>query len=118
MSPTTDEPFYTFKSGPLTIIGFTATEILRPEKIKECRDRLVQLIKDRQCQELIVDLYEMPIISSWILGLLAFIRTQGVKVHLYHPSEAIQDVLQATRLDQLLETRGTASSPSNKIDLS
>jgi anti-anti-sigma factor len=101
-----DELFYVFKTGKLTVIGFTARDVVRPEHVDACRNRLLQLVNEHACQELVVDLYELPIVSSWILGILASIQVRGVRVELYHPSREIRDMLKVTHLDSLLGIRG------------
>jgi anti-anti-sigma factor len=96
---------HVFKAGRLTIVGFTAIDALRPEHVDECRKRLEQLVDEHGCQELIVDLFELPIVSSWILGMLAYLQKSGLRVHLYHPEAAIRDVLRVTHLDQIMDVR-------------
>jgi len=47
----------------------------------------------------------VPVVSSWILGVLAAIRNHGVQVELYHPSADMREVLDVTHLDQFLHVR-------------
>lgn len=107
-----DRYFHVFKAGRLTVVGFTATEVLSLDNVESCRRKLQQLVDEHACQELVVDLYDMPVVSSWILGLLAYIRTRGVLVHLYHPSPAVRDVLQISHLDRLMDVRGEIRQPA------
>ena len=99
------EYLHVFRTGRLTIVGFTAIEALRPERIDDCRRQLERLVDEHGCQDLIVDLCELPIVSSWILGLLAYVQRAGTRVHLYHPSAEIRDILRRTHLDQVLDVR-------------
>lgn len=97
--------FHVFKSGPLTIIGFTAVHATKPENIEVCRRQLQEIVDENTCQELVVDLYELPVVSSWILGLLAWVQGSGLNVSLYHPSTAIREVLNVTKMDGRMEVR-------------
>ncbi len=112
MRTSVQDYLHVFKTGRLTIVGFTAIEALRQEHVDECRKRLEQLVDEHGCQELIVDLYELPIVSSWILGMLASLQKSGPRVHLYHPSPEIRNVLRVTHLDQILDVRCELAPPS------
>jgi len=105
MRKTVREHLHVFKAGRLTIVGFTATHALSPEYVDDCRTQLEQLAEQHGCQELIVDLYDLPIVSSWILGLLAYLERSGIHVHLYHPSRQIREILRVTHLDEVLDVR-------------
>jgi anti-anti-sigma factor len=100
------EYLHVFKVGRLTIIGFTAKHALSAERADDCRKRLEQLAEEHGRQELIVDLYELPIVSSWNLGMLASLQRMGIRVHLYHPSAEIREILQVTHLDEVMDVRG------------
>jgi anti-anti-sigma regulatory factor len=49
------------------------------------------------------DLTRVRLVPSGLLGLLASIRKQGVEVHLYNPSDDIREVLEITKLDEVLQ---------------
>lgn len=112
--------FHVYKKGKLTVIGFDGRYLNEPRRISECRDQLLELVDHHECQMLVVDLTEVDLVSSWILGILAAIHQHGVRVDLYHPSRDIRGVLSVTHLDQLLHVRhesppkahsGTAAAP-------
>ena len=92
-----------YQAGELTVIGFGGREILDDLNVAECRDELVDLIRQNQCKVLAFDLTRVRLVPSGLLGLLASIRKQGVEVHLYNPSSDIRDVLEITKLDQVLQ---------------
>lgn len=92
-----------YQAGELTVIGFGGREVLDNLNVAECRDELVSLIRDHHCQVLAFDLTRVRLIPSGLLGLLASIRKQGVEVHLYNASADIRDVLEITKLDQVLQ---------------
>ena len=92
-----------YQAGELTVIGFGGREVLDSMNVAECRDELVHLIRQHECKVLAFDLTRVRLIPSGLLGLLASIRTQGVEVHLYNPSPDIREVLEITKLDQVLQ---------------
>ena len=92
-----------YQAGELTVIGFGGREVLDNMNVAECRDELVALIRDHHCKVLAFDLTRVRLIPSGLLGLLASIRKQGVEVHLYNPSADIREVLEITKLDQVLQ---------------
>lgn len=92
-----------YQAGELTVIGFGGKEVLDNMNVAECRDELVELIRDHHCKTLAFDLTRVRLIPSGLLGLLASIRKQGVDVHLYNASDDIREVLEITKLDQVLE---------------
>ncbi|MEZ6067008.1 MAG: STAS domain-containing protein [Planctomycetaceae bacterium] len=97
--------FHVYKQGQLTIIGFDGKALTDPRQEIACRDELLRMIDHADCQILAVDLMQVPVISSWILGILAAIKQKGVQVELYHPNPQMRDVLSVTRLDELLHVR-------------
>lgn len=94
-----------YEAGELTVIGFGGREILDDMNVAECRDELVHLIRENNCKVLAFDLTRVRLVPSGLLGLLASIRKQGVEVHLYNASADIREVLEITKLDQVLELR-------------
>src|SRR5580698_7668371 len=92
-----------YQSGELTVIGFGGREVLDDMNVAECRDELVEMIRENGCKVLAFDLTRVRLIPSGLLGLLASIRKQGVEVHLYNPSADIREVLEITKLDEVLQ---------------
>ena len=92
-----------YQAGELTVKGFGGKEVLDDMNVADCRDELVELIREHNCQVLAFDLTRVRLIPSGLLGLLASIRKQGVEVHLYNPSSDIREVLEITKLDQVLQ---------------
>lgn len=97
--------FHVYKSGTGTLIAFSAFQMTRPDDAQRHVDDLMELLEAHDCQELVVDLSGIGIVSSWILGVLASIKQQGPKVSLYYVSPEIQEVLAVTNLNRLLEVR-------------
>jgi anti-anti-sigma factor len=92
-----------YHPGELTVIGFGGREILDDLNVAECRDELVELIRNNDCKVLAFDLTGVRIIPSGLLGLLASIRRLGVEVHMYNVSDDIREVLEITKLDQVIQ---------------
>lgn len=97
-----------YEAGPLTVVGFGGREILDHINVAECRDELVSLIKDNDCESLAVDLTGVRLIPSGLLGLLASIHKLGVELHLYNACDDIREVLEITNLDQLIQLHEVA----------
>lgn len=92
-----------YKTGPLTVVGFGGQEVLDQVNIAVCRSEIMKLVAENATEVLAFDLTGVKLIPSGLLGLLASLRNQGVKIQLYNPSEDVQDVLQVTHLDTVLE---------------
>ena len=108
--------FHVYKVGRLTVIGFEALHLADPKVQAACRDHLLQLITDHTCEVLVVDLMGVTLVTSWVLGILAAVKSHGITVELYHPSPVIRDVLHTTRMNEILHVRhegaGSDSNPS------
>lgn len=97
-----------YEAGPLTVVGFGGREVLDHVNVAECRDELVSLIQENQCESLAVDLTGVRLIPSGLLGLLASIHKLGVELHLYNACEDIREVLEITKLNQLIHLHEVA----------
>jgi len=92
-----------YQTGELTVIGFGGREVIDDMNVAECRDELLDIIQTHNCLVLAFDLTRVRLIPSGLLGLLASIRKKGIEVHLYNPSADIREVLEITKLDQVLQ---------------
>jgi anti-anti-sigma factor len=92
-----------YEAGELTVVGFGGREILDRLSLGECREELMQLIREHECKTLAIDLTKVRLIPSGLLGMLCSIRRQGVAVHLYNASQDVREVLEITKLDGILE---------------
>ncbi len=92
-----------YQAGPLTVVGFGGREILDQFSLAEYRDELMSLIKEHDCQSLAVDLTGVKIIPSGMLGVLASIYREGIEVDLYNACRVIREILEITKLDQILQ---------------
>ena len=92
-----------YQAGELTVLGFGGREVIDDMNVAECRDELLEIIRANNCRVLAFDLTRVRLIPSGLLGLLASIRKKGIEVHLYNPSADIREVLEITKLDQVLQ---------------
>lgn len=89
-----------YQSGPLTVVGFGGQN-LDQLNLTECRQEAFELIRMHGCQTLGVDMTDVRIIPSGLLGLLVAIHREGVSVCLINPSDELREVLEVTKLDRL-----------------
>jgi anti-sigma B factor antagonist len=105
MQTGTTELFHVYKNGRLTVIGFEGRHLEDPDAAELIRERLLGLVDRNDCEVLVVDLLDVQLISSWILGVLASVGSHKIAVELYHPSPEICGVLDMTHLDRVLHVR-------------
>jgi anti-sigma B factor antagonist len=94
--------FDVYQSGELTVVGFGDREILDQVDLSACRAEIIALVEKHNCKTLAFDLSGVKLIPSGMLGLLASLRRMNIVVHLYNPSPDIVEVLQITRLSDVL----------------
>ncbi|HEY2253495.1 MAG TPA: STAS domain-containing protein [Planctomycetaceae bacterium] len=98
----TKDIFEVYQTGELTVVGFGAREILDQLDLTVCRAEIIGLVEKHQCKTLAFDLSGVKLIPSGMLGLLASLRKMNIQVHIYNPSEDVAEVLQITRLSEVL----------------
>ncbi|HWL09033.1 MAG TPA: STAS domain-containing protein [Planctomicrobium sp.] len=91
-----------YQTGLTTVVGFGGRDILGDVNVALCRDELIRLIEQQHCHVLAFDLTGVRLLPSGLLGLLSSLRSHEVEVHLYNPSDDIQEVLEITRLKTLM----------------
>lgn len=94
--------FQVYQTGELTVVGFGGREILDQIDLSACRAEILGLVDKHKCQTLAFDLSGVKLIPSGMLGLLASLRKMNIRVHLYNPSQDIAEVLQITRLAEVM----------------
>ncbi|QDT37012.1 STAS domain-containing protein [Stratiformator vulcanicus] len=100
---TAQETFDVYQSGELCVIGFGDRDPL-DISVPDCQDELNRLIEKTGGKALAVDMTGLKLIASGMLGLLASLNRDGVRVMLFNPSEDILEVLDITNLNQLIST--------------
>jgi anti-anti-sigma factor len=96
------EILHVYQNGELTVVGFGGREILDQIDLSQCRAEIVALVEKNKCKTLAFDLTGVQLIPSGMLGLLASLRKMNVEVHLYNPSPDVNEVLQVTRLSDVM----------------
>ena len=94
-----------YKTGPLTVVGFGGQQVLDLIDVGACRNEIIALLEAHKCEILAFDLTGVKLMPSGLLGLLASLRKQGIEVQLYNPSADIQEVLEVTRLNQVMQVQ-------------
>src|SRR5882724_10724712 len=100
--PPNKDIFEVYQTGELTVVGFGDREILDQIDLAACRAEIIALVEKHHCQTLAFDLSGVKLIPSGMLGLLASLRRMNITVHLYNPSQDVAEVLQITRLNEVL----------------
>ena len=98
-----------YGTGPLTVVGFGGREILDQVNIADCRSEIVSLVEKHATKVMAFDLTGVKLIPSGLLGLLASLRKMGIEVQIYNPSPDVTEVLEVTRLKEVM--------PIHHIDL-
>lgn len=91
-----------YKTGALTVVGFGGETILDQVDLSACRAEVLSLVAEHGCKTLAFDLTGVKLVPSGLLGLLASLRNQGIEVQIFNPSDDVREVLQITRLDQVI----------------
>ena len=92
-----------YQAGKLTVVGFGGHDILDGIHLAECREGISKLLEEHECEVFAFDLTGVKLVPSGLLGLLASLRQQNnVEVHLYNPCEDIEEVLEITRLNEVM----------------
>lgn len=92
-----------YSTGPMTVLGFGGKDILDQIDISTCREEIIALVKQHECEKLAFDLTGVKLIPSGMLGLLASLRQLNVEVHLCNPSDDVREVLEVTKLDKIMQ---------------
>ena len=98
-----------YETGPLTVVGFGGREILDQVNVSDCRAEIVGIVEKHGTKVMAFDLTGVKLIPSGLLGLLASLRKMGIEVHIYNPSPDVTEVLEVTRLKEVM--------PIHHIDL-
>lgn len=104
-----------YETGPLTVVGFGGREILDQVNIASCRTEIVAIVEKHATKVMAFDLTGVKLIPSGLLGLLASLRKMGIEVHIYNPSPDVTEVLEVTRLIEVMpihqiDVRGAGAS--------
>lgn len=93
------------RSGRLTVVEFRSGDAAEQCCVTRCRDVLIGLVKDNQCEQFAFDMTGVERMPSGLLGVISSIRKLGVKVNIYNPPPAVMEALEITELNRQIETK-------------
>ncbi len=94
-----------YEVGKTTVVGFGGEEILDEVNIADCRDDVLQLVKQHHAEVVAFDLTGVRLIPSGMLGLMASLRNLNLRIQVFNPSPEVREVFAVTMFDQLIEVR-------------
>lgn len=101
------------RHGRHVTIGFNGQAIGEEANfLADDREDLLNLIESAECDCVIFDVTGVKIVPAGLLGLLSSAHEQGCDVELLNPSQEMQEILRAAKLDTWLLIRGTSSQQS------
>ena len=95
--------FEVYQAGQLTVLGFGGRDVLDDYNVAQCRDEIMQLVREHECRALAFDLTGVRLLPSGLLGLLASLKRSGIDVHVFNPTADVREVLEITKLDAFME---------------
>lgn len=93
------------QAGNASIVSFGGREVLEQVNLAACREQIEGFVRQSNSQTLAFDLTGVRLIPSGLLGLITGLRDLGVNVQVFNPSDDVREVLEVTKLNQLLEVR-------------
>lgn len=99
--PDRRESIDVYKAGPLSVVGFGDRNAL-DLSVALCQQELNDLLRETSCHTLAIDLTNVRLVASGMLGLFASFDRRGIKVLLFNPSPDLTEVLEITKLNRLL----------------
>ena len=92
--------------GATTVLGFGGKDVPSEFNAAQYRAAIADLLTANQCTIVAFDVSGVRLIPSGMLGLLVSLRKlEGINptVQLFNPSSEIEDVLQITKLNTMIE---------------
>jgi anti-anti-sigma factor len=96
-----------YAAGRLTVVGFGGYDVLDHVNVDDLRAEIEILLSGGKCEALAFDLTGVTFVPSGLLGLLASLKDHNIQVLVFNPSEDIREVLEITRLDQIMQVHDT-----------
>ncbi len=100
-----------YSVGPITVLGFGGEDVPSEFNAAHYRAAITDLLKLNQCNTVAFDVTGVRLIPSGMLGLLVSLKKlDGLSpvVQLFNPSPDIEEVLQITKLNTLIEVHHLA----------
>lgn len=105
-----------YETGPLTVVGFGGRQILDQVNLSGCRAEIMELVEKHGTKTIAFDLTGVKLVPSGMLGLLASLRKLGIEVQVYNPSPDVEEVLEVTRLKQLMTVHHIDVNPGQSTE--
>ncbi|MCH2210365.1 MAG: STAS domain-containing protein [Fuerstiella sp.] len=103
---TADGAMKVYRVGETTVLGFDGKDVPSEFNAAHYRAAITDLLKENNCSTVAFDVGGVPMIPSGMLGLLVSLRKiEGLspRVQLFNPSSDIEEVLQITKLNTMIE---------------
>ncbi len=102
---TEDGILHVYEVGKLIVLGFAGKDVPSNFNVAHYREAILELAKANGTTTIAFDLTGVRIVPSGMLGLWASLKKQDIGIEVYNPSEDIQDVLEITKLNQLITVK-------------
>ncbi len=102
---TQDGILHVYEAGDLIVLGFAGQDVPSNFNVAHYREAIIELANAHNASRIAFDLTGVRIVPSGILGLWASLNKQGIKIDVYNPSEDIREVLEITKLNQLITVK-------------
>ncbi len=102
---TEDGVLHVYEVGELIVLGFAGRDVPSHFNVAHYRDAIIKLAQANNTAKIAFDLTGVRIVPSGILGLWASLKQQDIDVEVYNPSEDIEEVLEVTKLNQLIDIK-------------
>jgi hypothetical protein len=99
---TEDGILHVYEVGEVIVLGFAGKDVPSNFNVAHYREAIAELAKINNAGKIVFDLTGVRIVPSGILGLWASLNKQGIEIEAYNPSQDIREVLEITKLDQLI----------------
>ncbi|MFK7817397.1 MAG: STAS domain-containing protein [Planctomycetaceae bacterium] len=99
---TQDGILHVYEVGEVIVLGFAGKDVPSNFNVAHYREAIAELAKVNDANKIVFDLTGVRIVPSGILGLWASLNKQGIEIEAYNPSQDIREVLEITKLDQLI----------------
>lgn len=97
-----DGVLHVYDIGEQIVLGFAGKDVPSNFNVAHYRECIVQLAEANDTKTIAFDLTGVRIVPSGMLGLWASLNAKGIAVEVYNPSEDVEDVLEVTKLNQLI----------------
>jgi len=104
---TEDGTLKVYSVGETTVLGFGGEDVPSEFNAAHYRAAITDLLKENNCSTVAFDVTGVGLIPSGMLGLLVSLRKTeelSLTVQLFNPSADIEEVLQITKINRMIET--------------